>query len=140
MFNRRYFGYKWYNFAQQSEASTIELKWAILTNPYTNEELEPFLCYNAKAGAGRSFRDTPEIREFVKRVKREYEEAFGPMAATPVFRCDIFVCQDGRLVINEIEHFEACIDPIDTSKDCEVKEFLTRFWMHQIASMIGINL
>ena len=140
MFNRPLFSRKPSVTIQATVFSTIELKYCILTNPHTGEETQPFLCFNAKHGRGRSFRETPEILDFVKRAKREYEAAYGKESTSPVFRCDIFICQDGRLVVNEIEHFEAQIDPNDGALEGFWRPFITRFWVYKILFMLGFDV
>ena len=135
--NREYMQYKKTVAVQATMAGTKELKYFILSNPHSGEETEPTMAYNFKNGAGRSFRGNPHIVEFVKRAKREYEKVYGPLSTVPVFRCDIFLSQDGRLVVNEIEHFEAQIDCNDATADSIWRKFLPQFWEDQILYMIN---
>ena len=122
---------------QATMAGTKELKYWVLTNPHTGEVKGPTMAFNAKSGTGRSYRDNPHIDEFVMRAKQEYESVYGPLSTVPVFRCDIFLCQDGRLVVNEIEHFEAQIDCVEVKDDTIWRKFLPEFWEQQILYMIN---
>jgi len=135
--NREYMMHKPTVAVQATMATTKELKYFILSNPHTGEETMPAMAYNFKAGKGRSFRENPKIVEFVKRAKREYEKVYGPHSTSPVFRCDMFLCQDGRIVINEIEHFEAQIDCNDAILDGVWRRFIPNFWEHQILYMVN---
>ena len=109
----------------------------MLTNRHGNKEHEPVIAYNdPKSDTGRSFRENPHFIEVVKRAKRKYEEVYGPDSTSPVFRCDLFQCQDGRIIVNEIEHFEAQILS-DAKKESIWRDFLYECWEDQILYMLS---
>ena len=137
LMNRNYFQYKETVIVQPSMGNRKEIKYYILTNPHTGEEKEPEIAYNAKNSSGRSFREHPHVVEFVKRVKRKYEEKYGKFSTCPVFRVDLFISQDGRLIVNEVEHFEAQIAAAKESKDFTWKKFIPEFWEDQILFMVN---
>ena len=106
--NREYAEYKPTVAVQATRSYTKEHKYYVLTNRHRNKEHEPVIAYNdPKSDTGRSFRENPHFIEVVKRAKRKYEEVYGPDSTSPVFRCDLFQCQDVRIIVNEIEHCEA---------------------------------
>ena len=136
LMNREYMEYKPTVAVQATVSYTKEHKYYVLTNRHRNKEHEPVLAHNPKTGTGRSFRENPHILEFVKRAKRMYEDVYGPDSTSPVFRCDLFQCQDGRIVINEIEHFEAQILS-DAKNELIWRDFLYEFWEDQIFHMLS---
>lgn len=136
LFNRDNMEYKPTIAVQATVSYTKEHKYYVLTNRHRNKEDEPVLAHNPKSGTGRSFRENPHILEFVKRAKRKYEEVYGPDSTSPVFRCDVFQRQDGRIVINEIEHFEAQILS-DAKNESYWRAFLYEFWEDQILYMLS---
>jgi hypothetical protein len=128
-----------YAFVNEAMDTSKEIKVSFLSNPYTGEELDCFLAFNPKKGHGRSFSDVPSLIEFAKLARRRYMEAYGNESVCPLLRVDIFMRQDGRLVVNEFEHLEAQIVP--GGHDVNVTDpkyitFLKNFWKDQIMHML----
>ncbi len=97
------------------------------------------MAFNEKAGKGKSISLRPHTKlfQFVEKVIAKYCETFTLEASYPVLRIDVFRRQDGRFVVNEIEHFEACISPaILQGVGNNWQSFLREFWRDQLTAMI----
>ena len=134
--NRGFLQYKECAIVQATWANKKEIKYFILTNPHTGEETEPMIAFNPKNPPGRSFREHPHVAEFVKRVKRKYEEKYGRLSTCPVFRVDLAMSQDGLIFVNEVEHFEAQILGSE-AQDIKWKKSIPKFWVDQILFMVN---
>lgn len=147
LFNKTEFLWKPYIFVQQTLDNTVEVKVCFINNPHdvSNHSKGMYVCYNDKHGKGLSFRSKNDehLFAFVALMKEIYESKYGEESTIPVFRCDVMIAQDGRMVVNEIEHFEAVVVP-SSSKGAPLMaskfEFiLTEFWKQQVLSMIELT-
>jgi hypothetical protein len=123
-----------------------EYKVCILTNPFTGEVNEPFLCKNPHP-KGKAFIDPYDLTrlyKFAKRAKSLYESEVSSLVS-PILRIDIMITQSGRLVVNEFESLEAFIpagvrgpqqNDILNSK---AEQHLERFWFYQILHILHIE-
>jgi len=110
-----------------------------MQNPHRNKKLGPYVAFNERAGKGKSISLNPHTKlfKFVEKVVQKYCEVFTDEAAVPVLRIDVFRRQDGRYVVNEIEHFEACVHPRKTQGVGSTWEaFLREFWTDQLKFMV----
>jgi hypothetical protein len=100
--------------------------------------LGPYITYNEKTGSGKRISSIPhtELFEFVEKAIEKYRSAFTEEACYPVLRIDVFKRQDGRFVVNEVEHLEACIHPaVERGEALQWQAFLREFWKDQIEYM-----
>ena len=123
-----------------------EYKVCILTNLFTGEVHEPFLCKNPHP-KGKAFInpfDLTRLYNFAKRAKTLYESEVSSLVS-PILRIDVMITQSGRLVVNEFESLEAYIpagvrgpqqNDILNSK---VEQHLERFWINQISHILNIE-
>ena len=121
----------------------------VINNPHdlSGKSNGMYVCKNAKRGHGFSCRgkNDEKLFAFVRLMKEKYESKYGVESTVPVFRCDVMIAQDGRLVVNEIEHFEALIEPSSSSFKgsaiaAKFESILTEFWKQQFVSMIGKDI
>ncbi len=116
-----------------------------MSNPYTGEQLDPFLCIHPHESCeGRAFDDKyhhTEVFAFAKLAKRMYEEYVSPLTY-PVFRIDIMRLQNGNMVVNEFESLEAMIHSgtIGSVKrgfeDSRSETFIEEFWEMALSRML----
>ena len=112
-----------------------------MSDPYKNEQVQPFLCVNPKRTEGRSFFANTDVLEFAKRAKRKYEELVSPLTY-PVFRIDVMRLQNGKLVANEFESLEAMIDSGSRGaarkayEDAHSETFIQCFWESELTRII----
>ena len=137
LMNREYFQFKETAMVQRTWGHRKEIKYFVITNPHRGEETDPLVAANHKNTGGRSFREHPYVEEFVLKVKRKYEKKFSMWSTVPVFRCDLVLLQDGRLYVNEIEHFEAQITGGLEAQDIIWKRMIPEFWEDHILYMIA---
>ena len=111
----------------------------MLYNPHRNKTLGPYISFNEKKGNGKRISSAPhtDLFKFVNKAIGRYREAFTDAACCPVLRIDVFKRQDGRFVVNEVEHLEAEIEAaVLRGEPINWKGFLREFWRDQLEYMI----
>ena len=127
IFNREGFENKPNVLVQARCTANYEIKTGIVEDPFTGKET--IIICPKPGGNGRSYRGD-ELTSFVKYAKARYVQEFGPQSAIPLLRVDVFLRQDGELVVNEFEHMEAQIDGSEAG-------LLIEFWKSQITHMLS---
>ena len=136
-----------YFIVQPYLANRKEYKVCILSDPYTGEVTEPFLCVNPRRH-GKAFisqYDHKPLFEFAKLAKRMYEEQVSKLVY-PVFRVDIMTLQNGKLVVNEFESLEADIysatrgQTQQAYEDSRAMQIIQNFWYNEIIRILGLPL
>ena len=130
-----------YLIVQPRLANRKEYKICILSDPYKDEQLQPFLCIHPKPSSeGRAF-FSADVLEFAKLAKRKYEEFVSPLTY-PVFRVDIMRLQNGKLVVNEFESLEAMIQSGSNGhakrayEDARSENFVQSFWESELTRIL----
>jgi hypothetical protein len=135
-----------YFIIQPRLANTKEYKVCILSNRFTGEVYEPFLCQNPHP-KGKAFInpfDYSRIYKFAKRARTLYESKVSSLVS-PILRIDIMITQSGRLVVNEFESLEAYIPAgVRGSQqkdiwDSKAEQLLEKFWFMQISNILNIE-
>ena len=129
VFNREGFEHKPTVFVQARQCANYEIKTAIVTDPFTGKET--IITCPKPGGNGRSYRGE-ELTAFVKYAKARYMEEFGAKSVIPLLRVDVFLRQDGELVVNEFEHMEAQVDGSEAG-------LLYAFWKSQVKHMLSLS-
>ena len=134
-----------YLILQPRLANRKEYKVCILSDPYTEEQLEPFLCVHPhEASDGRAFDNKyhhNEVFAFAKLAKRMYEEHVSHLTY-PVFRIDIMRLQNGKMVVNEFESLEAMISSATLGnakrafEDSRSETFMQAFWESELSRIL----
>ena len=91
------------------------------------------------AGMGSKFSSPPHVVlfEFVRNAIRALKSKVPGFMCEGLVRVDVFMRQDGRLVVNEFESFEASVCGVD-HQEAKVVTFLENFWETKIETWIGL--